>query len=316
MTPKISIIIPVYNAGSKLSNCVQSIINQDFTNFELLLINDGSTDESGIICDAFAKDDHRIRVFHQNNAGVSAARNKGIENAIGEWMTFIDADDYITENYFKVLNIQSKSDWIHLNSKRDVYGNKGWVLNFENRDYVLSDFTEKYSLYPHFAEAWGKFFKKSIIQQNNLKFDTNLKFGEDSLFNLKYLKFCKIISTSNLSKYVYENGEDGLSKLKYEIKNDTILFKEIEKELKVYQYPSKFCQESIRIPLTRYLKILYYDNSISTPERRHLLKKTVEKYYKICLTIYTNPKVQFFFIFVHFTGFYSVLDVVLSKLNK
>ena len=100
----ISIIIPVYNAASYLDKCIESILHQKYKDFELLLINDGSTDNSGDICDAFALKDNRISVFHQQNQGVSAARNLGIEQAKGEWLQFIDSDDWI-ENDFLLNNV-------------------------------------------------------------------------------------------------------------------------------------------------------------------------------------------------------------------
>lgn len=313
---KVSIVIPVYNAEKHLEKCVNSVLTQNYSDFEVLLVNDGSTDKSGTICEEFARKDERVKVFHQTNSGVSAARNKGIENAKGQWLTFVDSDDYLQQDYFYVLDLPTKTDWIHLDMEREVFYPTNVGMDFKNQEYELSEFINNYALYPHFPEACAKFFNNSIVKKNNLRFNPDLKFGEDSLFNLKYLKFCQMISTTNISKYAYKNGGDGLSKLTYDIKNDITLFREVEKELELYPYPPEFCHKSLKIPLIRYLKILYYDKSIPSTERRLLLKKYVEKYYKICLTIYTNPKIRFFFVFAHLTGFYSILDFVLVKLNK
>ena len=93
---KISVIVPVYNTAQFLPRCIESILSQSFTDFELLLIDDGSTDGSGKICDAYAEKDNRIRVFHKENGGVSSARNLGLDNARGEWVTFVDSDDYVS----------------------------------------------------------------------------------------------------------------------------------------------------------------------------------------------------------------------------
>lgn len=313
---KVTVIIPVYNAEKYLDECIQSVLDQNFTDFELLLINDGSSDNSAMICDRYAYQDRRVKVFHKKNGGVSSARNLGIENAKGEWITFIDADDYVQENYLDVLNLQTKTDWIHLDMEREVISAMGVGLNFENRHYELTDFTSIYALYPHFPEACAKFFKNSIIKMNSLRFNTDLKFGEDSLFNLKYLKFCRLISTSNISKYIYRNGEGGLSTLSHDIKNDTTLFQEIERELEQNHYPIQFSQQSIKIPLIRYLKVLYSDHRITQHERLHLLRSNVEKYYDVCLTVFTDPKIRLFFVFAHVTGFYCILDLILFKLNK
>ena len=100
---KVSIIVPVYNAEDALPRCIDSIINQEYTDFELLLINDGSKDESGNVCDAYARKDPRIRVFHKENTGVSDTRNLGIDEAKGEYIQFLDADDWITPDSTKVL---------------------------------------------------------------------------------------------------------------------------------------------------------------------------------------------------------------------
>ena len=93
--PKISVIIPVYNAEKYLYRCIDSVLVQTFTNWELLLIDDGSKDSSGVICDEYAAKDARVRVFHKENGGVSSARNLGLDNARGEWVAFVDSDDYI-----------------------------------------------------------------------------------------------------------------------------------------------------------------------------------------------------------------------------
>ena len=91
----ISVIVPIYNAEKHLQSCIDSILAQTFTDFELLLINDGSKDNSGSICDEYVIKDNRVRVFHKENGGVSSARNLGLDNAIGEWVTFVDSDDWI-----------------------------------------------------------------------------------------------------------------------------------------------------------------------------------------------------------------------------
>ena len=97
---KISIIVPVYNTEKYLRCCIDSILVQTFADFELLLINDGSTDSSGTICEEYALEDRRVRVFHKENGGVSSARNVGLDNARGEWITFVDSDDYIEEKEY------------------------------------------------------------------------------------------------------------------------------------------------------------------------------------------------------------------------
>ena len=103
MNLKVSIIVPIYNAQKTLERCIESILNQDFSDFELLLIDDGSKDDSGKICDVYAKKDHRVRVIHKENSGVSASRNLALQEAKGEYLQFLDADDWITPNATRLL---------------------------------------------------------------------------------------------------------------------------------------------------------------------------------------------------------------------
>ncbi|WP_224393697.1 glycosyltransferase family 2 protein [Clostridium perfringens] len=103
MKPEISIIVPIYNVEKYLSKCIDSILNQSFTNFELILVNDGSNDRSGIICDEYTLKDERIRVIHKKNGGVSSARNSGISLALGKYIGFVDSDDYIKEEMYEIL---------------------------------------------------------------------------------------------------------------------------------------------------------------------------------------------------------------------
>src|SRR5690554_6730418 len=122
---KISIIIPVYNVEEYLPRCIDSVLIQRNIQFEVVLVNDGSTDSSGLICDEYAQADNRVKVFHQLNSGVSSARNLGIENATGEWICFVDADDWIEpDSLEKILNINDnrESDFIIARSFKYLNG--------------------------------------------------------------------------------------------------------------------------------------------------------------------------------------------------
>jgi raffinose-raffinose alpha-galactotransferase len=99
MKPLVSVIIPVFNVEQYIERCVESVINQEYKNIEIILVDDGSTDQSGMLCDELATKDERIHVIHKKNGGLSSARNSGLEHASGEWVTFIDSDDWVTEDY-------------------------------------------------------------------------------------------------------------------------------------------------------------------------------------------------------------------------
>lgn len=217
MTPKISVIIPVYNAEKYLDQCLQSVLNQSFTDFELLLINDGSKDRSGEICEAYATKDSRIQVFHQENKGVSAARNVGLDHAKGEWITFVDSDDYVTEEYYKNLtaNINGKADLIiggfkkvneKLEEKKEGLKLEKKVISGKNHNDVLK-------LYPifNFAYPFAKLFKTEIIRKNKVKFPINIKMYEDSIFILKYINHCNEIILTDSQDYFYVEVKSSLS---------------------------------------------------------------------------------------------------------
>jgi len=113
-TPQISIIVPVYKVEDYLQRCIDSILEQTFTNWELILIDDGSPDKSGKICDEYAQRDNRVRVFHKENGGVSAARNEGLIQAKGEWITFIDSDDYVDKTFLEDFGLSRYKADIYL----------------------------------------------------------------------------------------------------------------------------------------------------------------------------------------------------------
>lgn len=203
----ISIIIPVYNVEKYLSKCIDSVLAQDFEDWELLLINDGSTDNSGNICDEYAIKDSRIKVFHQENKGVSAARNLGIDNAQGEYIIFIDSDDYVTSTYLSDL---SKYDSDIIASGFDLWYADGRPTERKTFDelksYYLHDNTlsEAISI-GEYKYLWHgpccKLYKRVTIDDN--RFDESLNYGEDHLFNLCILQNCSSITLVPVSNYIY-----------------------------------------------------------------------------------------------------------------
>lgn len=199
--PKISIIVPVYNVEQYLPRCINSILNQSFADFELLLIDDGSKDKSGAICDEYADNDDRIRVFHKENGGVSSARNIGLENARGEWLSFIDGDDEITEGYF---NIRQEHEGV------DVIIKPYSVVNADDRvtshNYELSILTGKDKIFRYYVQKrnnalWDKIIKRKTV--GTKRFNTNVSIGEDFLFFLSVLPNVNSIAFDDTGSYRY-----------------------------------------------------------------------------------------------------------------
>lgn len=203
----LSVIVPVYNAEKTLRQCVDSILGQDFRDFELLLIDDGSKDVSPEICAEYSQKDNRVKIFHKPNGGVSSARNLGISKARGEWLTFIDADDYITDGYFDGVVEQYKDVLIKGYQKFDY---SGIVAGKEAENLLsISDFSDFLSQYVIDSLLRGpvfKFYKRSLI--GDLRFLTDMKIGEDAWFVFNYLAKCKSFAVLPKGEYMVRLAEE------------------------------------------------------------------------------------------------------------
>ena len=198
----ISIIVPVFNAQNYIEKCIKSIICQTYIDWELLLVDDGSTDSSYEICKKYIN--KKINVFHKNNGGVSSARNYGLKKSKGDYIVFIDADDYVDKNYLKNLYDNIRDNDLVVSGYKEVYSNgKVNKRNFGKKDmtmeYIKNKFDELY-LSNFLNSPFNKLYKKSLI---NCTFNENQILGEDLLFNLQYIKNCKHIISINNTDYNY-----------------------------------------------------------------------------------------------------------------
>ena len=181
-TPKISVIVPVYNTEKYLHHCIDSILSQTFTDFELLLIDDGSKDSSGAICDEYAAKDNRVRVFHKENGGVSSARNLGLDNATGEWIAFVDADDYLAPSYLYDF-VQNLSNDVKL--LVCAYGSQ----ITSSVDFINDMLLDKISWCMYY-----KLYKKECLNLSNaLDVPSEINIGEDLIANIIYAQKIKYI---------------------------------------------------------------------------------------------------------------------------
>lgn len=216
MKPIISIIIPIYNVEDHLQNCIDSVLEQSFTSFELILVNDGSQDKCGQICEAYAKKDSRIKVFHQKNKGVSSARNTGIDNAIGDYLAFIDPDDIILPNMYEVLmkyateytadvtvcQYNQKNEIEKSDKTPQVWKKTKTAINHEeimNEIFPNLLVNNTFSLIPCF----NKLYKRSIFDIYHIRFDEYKSFGEDKQFNLNILPNIGTLVFVNKPLYIY-----------------------------------------------------------------------------------------------------------------
>lgn len=206
MKKMVSIIVPIYNGASVLKRCVDSILRQSYMEWELLLINDGSKDESLQICTTYAQMDNRVRVIDKTNEGVSATRNRGITEALGEYVQFIDCDDYVTEDYLQhMVSVMERedADLVIAGYTRHKVGNitenvpKEAV--FHGKQQFAEEFFELYNRW-FLNTPWNKLYKRERIAS---EFPLELSLGEDLLFNLDYIKDCETIAVVGETGYQY-----------------------------------------------------------------------------------------------------------------
>ena len=213
---KISIIVPVYNVEKYIDYCIKSILAQTFEDFELILIDDGSTDNSYKICQAYSKYNN-IKLFKKENGGVSSARNYGIDHASGKYITFIDSDDFVAPDYLEKLNASALTNTEFVfsgiinydsNEKKDIINlkNYSWDL-FQENDFL--NFLQQ----PLQTSPCAKLYLRSIIEKNNLKFDNSLSYAEDKDFNLNFFRYISNAVSISYSGYFYRRDVlDSLSK--------------------------------------------------------------------------------------------------------
>ena len=204
----ISVIIPVYNVEKHLPRCIESLLEQDFLDFELLLIDDGSQDSSGKICDEYAKKDYRIKVHHKKNGGVSSARNFGLDMAKGKWICFVDSDDWVDKSYLSDFFLYPMLEnaiviqglfYEFPNHKKRIffsYDNKSTNLNFKE-DFIVAN-----KLF-HNGSPVAKLFDMEIVKSNNILFDESISLNEDHLFVLEYYKYVENVTLLSAMNYHY-----------------------------------------------------------------------------------------------------------------
>ena len=307
--PKISVIVPVYNTEEYLSRCIDSILSQTFTDFELILINDGSTDNSGRICDEYVLLDKRVTVIHKENGGVSSARNKGLNISKGEFITFIDSDDWI-ELYYLDQFLQENVDF-QICGYNQLISYPSLCKPDATRNVYLNDIAnvfdvEFYKLYCR--GILSKCFKKEIIDKYHLAFNQNLRIGEDTLFILQYLSHCKSIRF--ISNYGYNYA------CIYEINKYKLSVNEYYQHITVLNNAVNECNMAFKQPFTkskRWLNRFFYYECLIHPLKSQSLKTCVLqmklyrklKLYKYApIYNYNYKEMLYFWLSIYFPRFF------------
>ena len=256
----ISVIVPVYNVEKYLSRCLDSIINQTYKNLEIILIDDGSPDNSGKICDEYAKQDSRIKVIHKENGGVSSARNVGLENATGDYITFVDSDDWIEVDMYECMLAQNQDVNYDIIKCSHIFE---YVNKKTNSDFIYKNsiLIEKEQEKEEFIELvlegkvmpslWSMLIKRNKINELSLEFNESLIIGEDFIFTLELFFFVNSIYIYNKHLYHYfiheESAMNSATKNLKNARNLIELYKNMENLLVKYNsHDDEFKEKTAR----------------------------------------------------------------------
>lgn len=267
MSPFISVIVPIYNVEKYLPKCISSLINQTYDNYEIILVNDGSPDNCGQICDDFKLKSNKIIVLHILNGGVCNARNKGMEIAKGEFYCFVDSDDWVEPTYIE--DFVNKIDDYQTIVIQDCYrdndesSNKKY-FNFDDESFVLEDdfakMVAKNKFYFPGGYPWNKLYSAKIIKENQLKFDPNIKLGDDEKWNYDYFQFVKKFTFSSRPNYHYIYNPTSIS-------NQARPF---EREVLRYLFRTKFFNFALK-------------NYKNKREIEDIFTREAEEFFRICI---------------------------------
>ena len=290
----ISIIVPIYNAEKTLRRCIESIINQTYNFLDIILINDGSKDNSGIICDEYAQKDKRIKVIHKKNEGVSIARNCGLEQSIGNYIMFVDADDYLDIKICDVLLKFLLKNSCDITIANKVFYKNGKIIDnvLYNEKEIVRDNDEKELfildlLTYHYDDKMNKvqflscgvtakLFKTKIIKRNNLRFVENCRYGEDVIFNLYAFQYANKIGYIDFNGYNFNiNSDSSTHKFRDDWKDSHEIFvNEIGKFLNKYNKDYRFYEAYEMMIATRICGLInsYYFHKNSQRKFLHSYK--------------------------------------------
>ena len=337
---KVSIIVPVYKSEPFLEDCINSIINQIFTDWELILVDDGSPDFCGRICDSFAVKDSRIKVLHQKNSGVSVARNRGIYQAKGEYICFVDSDDLIEPDFLNSFWIGEENADLYLQGYKVVHEDKEVqnIISFSGMDQLsvrewksVYIFAEEKHI---FNSPWARLFKRQIIIEHHIQFDSSLSFGEDHVFSLQFLLYVQTLSFIQNSGYLYvKRKQESLTSafiphsmfIRYVRLSYNLRIQNCEKHEIAEKHFMTFIEVEKNVYVLRAILSLFSDKKLSHKKRNELLFFYLNELnssvaisfmpgpYKIVLAICELSPV---FFLISFLRFYLIINELRLYIRK
>lgn len=326
--PLVSVVVPVYKVEKYIARCIESILAQTHSNLELILVDDGSPDQSGVICDEYAAKDGRIKVIHIPNRGVSHARNMGLDNTNGDYLFFVDSDDWIEPCHIEKLLPVGDEDLVYGGTKLFRNG----VL-FDER--IPSEYVavrkEWVSDYSSFLRSGRNIFfihpcyRLKVIREKCLRFDTAISCGEDGMFNVMFLKYCQKIRYSPTSTYCYEDGDDTSESLSHRfrphyIESEIVCSRAVEDMTQKNEYVVRW--RNWHGIFRHYQKWLSFDGGIHRKESKKAIKKAYkETYFRESIPYMRNygtldQKVETYFMRYWLHPLYKPCYLVLTLMSR
>lgn len=308
-TALISVIVPVYKAEHSIGKCIESIIGQTYGTLELILVDDGSPDKSGLICDDYAGKDKRVIAVHTSNSGVSAARNQGLEQARGEYIAFVDSDDYVDSSFLADAydDISMHQADLYISGVQTETYKYGEMIDSalhrgKDKSYTLKELLDGFDTdYPFICicGVWCKLYRTEIVRKHHIRFDTGLTLGEDTAFNCDYFEHAMTIRFSSKVYYHYFRGNNDSLFSKYN-KDLYEISENIYDKMRILMMQSQCARDSLRrfdalyahiIVSCIYHEYLFFEKS-SPKSRKNVIRKVSANPYihQSLLRNYKNPK--------------------------
>ena len=281
---KVSIILPVYNSEKFIAKTIDSVLNQNYNNYELIIIDDGSTDDSTNICEQYAKNNEKIKFFKRTNNGVSKTRNFGLDKASGTYIMFIDSDDLYESNSIKtmVANIESKEvDLVSCSYSNFDLSNNKFLIEDTLVTSKFNEYLEKTQKNYLFNQIWNKIYKSDIIKANKIFFDDSISIAEDLKFNIEYIKRCNSFCHINEVLYNYRITSSGLG---FRYRNDANeikieLLKMLEEEYSKNKIDKKYIFFSyLKQYIAYFSNIVDNRNKLSKKDKKIFIKRIIKSY--------------------------------------
>ncbi|MDR4433076.1 glycosyltransferase [Bacillus tequilensis] len=287
MTPLASVIVPMYNVEPFIEECIDSLQRQTLSDIEIILVNDGSPDRSGELAENYAKRDARIRVIHQTNGGLSAARNAGIRAAKGTYIGFVDGDDYVSSDMFQRLIEEAEQNQL------DIAGCGFYKQSADGQTYVPPQLdTNRVLTKPEIAErlkhahetrfiwyVWRYVYRRELLDRTNLMFDEDIRFAEDSPFNLSAFCGAKRVKMLDEGLYIYRENPNSLTEVPYKPAMDEQIQKQYQAKMAFYNHHglAGACKEDLNVYICRHQLPMLLANACASPNPPKDIKKQIRR---------------------------------------